>query len=290
MSLISMKPMLAVARENNYAIGAFNTVDYLSTKAVIEAAEELDAPVIIQTSVKTVKFWGGGVIVSWLKELAEHSSIPVALHLDHCKDLNVIRQCIDNGWTSVMIDASSFPFEENLSLTKQVIEMAQPADIAVEAELGEIGGVEDDIDVNEEDAHLADPDKAIHFCQGLPLAVFAPAIGTSHGMYKGAPKIAFDRLETIARETGIPIALHGGTGLSDDVFQRCIKLGCAKVNISTQLKHAFIKSFVEFHTSTKELEPLKVLQAQFDQIKKEMAEKIVQFGGEGRAAKDKGKY
>jgi ketose-bisphosphate aldolase len=289
MGLVSMKPMLAVARENQYAVGAFNTVDYLSTKAVIDAAVELNAPVIIQASVKTVKYWGHTTMVSWMQDLAADVKIPVAFHLDHCKDIDFIQQCIDAGWTSVMIDASSFPFEQNLAMTRDVVERASKKNIAVEAELGEIGGVEEDIVVAEEDAHLADPDKAVEFCKDLPLAVFAPAIGTAHGVYKGEPKIAFDRIEDIAKRTGIPLALHGGTGLSDEVFKKSISLGCAKVNISTELKHVFIDSIVEYQKSGGVYEPLKALTAQYDAIKKAMSKHIVLFGGEGRA-EDQSKY
>ncbi|MBI1389982.1 MAG: ketose-bisphosphate aldolase [bacterium] len=290
MPLISMKPMLAAAREQGYAVGAFNIVDYLSARAVIQAAERLDAPVIIQTSVKTVKFWGQAAIVSWLKQLAQDSKIPVALHLDHCKDVEFIQQCIDAGWTSVMIDASSLPYEENLAVSEEVVRRASSAGVGVEAELGEIGGVEEDIVVDEADAHLADPAKAIAFCERMPLAVFAPAIGTAHGVYKGEPRIAFDRLETISRAVSTPLALHGGTGLTDDVFKRCIALGCAKVNISTQIKHVFIDSFVQYHLEKKEYEPLKPLGAQLEAIEREMAEHIVRFGGEGRASKDAPRY
>ncbi len=290
MPLISMKPMLAVARQAGYAVGAFNAVDYLSCKAVIEAAETLDAPVIIQTSVKTVKFWGHSAIVSWMKNLAEDSPVPIALHLDHCKDIDFIQECIDAGWTSVMIDASSLPYEDNLALSAEVVRRASEKGIGVEAELGEIGGVEEDIIVAEEDAHLADPDKAIAFCEKVSLAVFAPAIGTAHGVYKGKPKIAFDRLEKISSATPTPLALHGGTGLTDDVFKRCIELGCAKVNISTELKHVFIDSFVNDHQKNNVFEPLKPLGAQLDVIREAMSAHIVRFGGEGRASKDAKKY
>jgi len=282
MPLVSMKPILAAARRAGYGVGAFNILDYNSARAVVRAAEKLSAPVIVQTSVKTVKFWGASAIVSWMRELAANSPVPVALHLDHCLALEVIESCIAAGWTSVMLDASSKPFEENVRLTKKVLEMAEPAGVGVEAELGEIGGVEDDLKVAEEDAHLVDPEKAMVFCQ-MPLAVFAPAIGTAHGMYKSAPKIAFDRLEALNRRTTMPFALHGGTGLSDEVFKRCIKLGCAKVNISTQLKHTFIDAFVEYHLAKKEYEPLKPLGAQFDRMTVDIIENIRKFGGEGHA-------
>jgi fructose-bisphosphate aldolase class II/tagatose 1,6-diphosphate aldolase GatY/KbaY len=277
-----MKPMLAAARWRGYGIGAFNIVDYNSARAVVRAAEELQAPVIVQTSVKTVKFWGATAIASWLRELVGGSPVPVALHLDHCTRFEVIMQCLAAGWTSVMIDASEKPFDENLALTRKVLELTEPLGVGVEAELGAIGGVEDDKAVAESDAHLVDVEQAMAFCQ-LPLAVFAPAIGTAHGVYKHAPKIAFDRLKELFRRTPMPFALHGGTGLSDAVFQRCIQLGCAKVNISTQLKHAFIDSFVDYHLAKKEYEPLKPLGAQLDRMKAEVAERIRQFGGEGRA-------
>jgi len=279
-----MKNMLGKAANKGYAVGAFNILDYNSTKAVVLAAEQANAPVIIQTSAKTVIFWGTSAIISWIRQLAGPSSVPIALHLDHCKDLDLIKECIESGWTSVMIDASSKPFEENLSLSRQVVEMARPKDITVEAELGAIVGVEDDIHVKEQDAHLADSQQAIQFCREIKPDCFAPAIGTAHGVYKGEPKIAFDLLEEIAAKTGIPIALHGGTGLSDEVFSKCISLGCAKVNISTQLKYAFIDGFVAYHNANnKQYNPLKVIEAQFNQLKTGIVEKIELFGSAGKA-------
>jgi ketose-bisphosphate aldolase len=283
MAIETMTRMLRHARTHGYAVGAFNIIDYSSMKAVVRAAEELGAPVIVQTSTKTVNYWGRASLINWFRELAEDSPVPVAIHLDHCKDLDFIKQCLDAGWTSVMFDGSSMPYQENLALTRDVLAMADAAGASVEAELGPIGGVEDDIFVKEVDAHLADPEEAIKFCEGLELGVFAPAIGTAHGIYKGEPKIAFDRIEKIANVTGLPLALHGGTGLGDEVFHRCISLGCAKVNISTQIKHAFIDSFVAYHETHKEHEPLKPLAAQFDALKQETAEKIKLFGSAGRA-------
>lgn len=284
MSLENMKDMLAKAMAGKYAIGAFNILDYNSTKAVVKAAEEISAPVIIQTSAKTVIFWGSEPLISWVRELAGPSKVPIALHLDHCKDLNLIKECIDSGWTSVMIDASAKPFEENLALSRQVVNMARPKDVTVEAELGAIVGVEDDIHVKHQDAHLADPEQAIEFCLRVEPDCFAPAIGTAHGVYKGEPKIAYDRLEEIASKTGIPIALHGGTGLANEVFRKCIALGCAKVNISTQLKHTFINEFVAYHSANStEYNPLKVIGAQFDKLKEGIIEKIKLFGGAGEA-------
>ena len=265
MPLENMNVMLGKAAGTGYAVGAFNILDYNSTKAVILAAEETNAPVIIQTSAKTVIFWGAPAIISWVRQLAGSSSVPIALHLDHCKDLDLIKECIESGWTSVMIDASSKPFDENLSLSRQVVKMARPKNVTVEAELGAIVGVEADIHVKHQDAHLADPEQAIIFCEKVEPDCFAPAIGTAHGVYKGVPKIAYDLLEKIAAQIAVPIALHGGTGLADDVFKKCISLGCAKVNISTQLKYAFIDGFVAYHNANNtEYNPLKVIDAQFN--------------------------
>jgi ketose-bisphosphate aldolase len=252
-------------------------------KAVVDAAQELHAPVIIQTSVKTVIFWGYKAVISWAQQLSDQVTVPVAIHLDHCTDVEVIQKCIDVGWTSVMIDASSKPFEQNLELTRQVLDLAQPKDVSVEAELGAIVGVEDDIHVKEQDAHLADPDQSEQFCKLLPVDCFAPAIGTAHGVYSGEPNVAYDLIEDIAKRTGVPLALHGGTGLADDVFHKCIGLGCAKVNISTQLKYAHIDGFVDYHKEHKVYNPLKPLGAQYDALKAAVVGNIKLFGSEGKA-------
>jgi ketose-bisphosphate aldolase len=282
MSCVNMSAVLPQARKNGYAVGAFNILDYSSMRAVVEAAEELRAPVIIQTSVKTVKLWEYEPINAWYRQLGEKASVPVVIHLDHCKEIEVIKQCIDSGWTSVMIDASSKPFEENLELTSRVIDIAKPAGVSVEAELGEIGGVEDEEGVDI--ARLADPDKAIEFCSTLQLDLFAPAIGTVHGIYKGEPHIEFERLDRIARGTGLPLALHGGTGLSDEVFRRAISLGCAKVNISTSLKRSFIDSFEAYRRDhNEEYEPSKLIAHQMEALRNNVAGFIRLFGSVDKA-------
>jgi len=284
MPLVTMTEMLKTAKQEKYAVGAFNVLDYNSMLAVVRAAEGLKAPVIVQTSVKTVRFWSAPTLMAWARQIAGRSPVPVAIHLDHCKEVDVIKTCIDAGWTSVMIDASAKPFRENLATTRQVVDLAAAAGVSVEAEMGRIVGVEDDVFVKEHDAHLADVEEAVAFCKGLPLAAFAPAIGTAHGVYRGEPEIAFDRLEQIATRTGVPIALHGGTGLSDEVFRRAISLGCAKVNISTALKYAFIDGFVDYHLANKAYEPLKPLAAQYERLQEVVAENIKLFGADGRAA------
>ncbi len=284
MSFVNMTDMLIKARDGKYAVGAFNVLDYNSMRAVVETAQELKSPVIVQTSEKTVRFWGFKPMVSWIKELAENTTVPVAIHLDHCKDISFIQNCIEAGWSSVMIDASSKPFEENISLSQQVVKMAKPYGVSVEAELGEIGGIEDGITIKEEDVHLASTTKAKIFLEEVKVDCFAPAIGTAHGIYKGEPKIAFERLKEISQLSDTPLALHGGTGLSEMVFKKCIGLGCAKINISTQLKYAFIDGFFHYHQSNPtEYNPLAVLQAQYIALKQAVTENILLFGSNQKA-------
>lgn len=284
MALENMRKMLTSARSGGFAVGAFNILDLNSTRAVIDAAEALSAPVIVQTSAKTVIFWGSRMLAGWVRRLAERARVPVALHLDHCKDLELIKECIEAGWTSVMIDASSRPFAENVALTRQVVALAKPANVSVEAELGEIGGVDDEQTVRDSDSRLADPEKARLFCEQVGIDCLAPAIGTAHGIYRGRPRIAFDRLGDISRQVPLPLALHGGTGLSEAVFKKCIGMSCAKINISTQLKHIFIDSFIQHHTDHPEdYEPLKVLDSQYGQLKTEVEGFIELFGGANQA-------
>ena len=285
MPLVNMKPMLREAMEQGYAVAAFNLVDYGTTKAMVRAAEELKAPVIIQVSTKTIKYYSHQEIFNWVRDLAVNSPSPIVLHLDHCKDLDVIRKCAETGWTSVMIDASELPFEENLKLSRQAFEIASAHGIGLEAEIGQILGVEDDMVVHEHESHLTDPAEAERFCRELDLAAFAAAIGSAHGYNTGDPVIAYDLIKEINGRTKTPMALHGGTGLDEETIKRCIALGCAKINISTNLKHVFVESFVDYHKAhPTDFEPLRLITAQFDACKDLFKSKIAEFGGTGRAA------
>ena len=284
MPLVNMKPVLREAMKQGYAVAAFNLLDYGTTKAMIKAAEELEAPVIVQVSTKTIKYFSHKEIFSWVSVLAEDSPSPVVLHLDHCKDLEVIRKCAETGWTSVMIDASDQPFERNLELSHQAMDIADKHGIGLEAELGQILGVEDDMVVTEDESHLTNPADAERFCSELDLSAFAAAIGSAHGYYKGEPKIAYDLIKEINGRTRTPMALHGGTGLDEETIRRCISLGCAKINISTNLKHVFVESFVGYHTANpKDFEPLRLIDAQYQACKELFKSKIAEFGGGGRA-------
>jgi tagatose 1,6-diphosphate aldolase GatY/KbaY len=239
MTLVSSTPLLEAARAGGYAVGAFNVHTLEMLQAVVEAAEETQSPLILQSTVGTVKHLGADYIAAAARTAAERSSVPVALHLDHCTDLSLIIQCIRAGYTSVMIDASMHPYEENARMTKYIVDIARAAGVNVEAELGKVGGVEDDIVVAEHEALMADPEECASFVQATGVHTLAPAIGTAHGIYKGEPRIDFDRIARIAGKVSIPLVLHGGSGIPEAQVKRCVSLGMAKMNIATEIRIVF---------------------------------------------------
>lgn len=239
MPLISSTQMLQHARANKYAITAFNVHTLEMLQAVVEAAQETNSPLIIQSTVGTVKHLGPDYLAAAAKVAADRTGLPIALHLDHCTDFDIIVQCIRAGYTSVMIDASMLPYEENVKRTRQVMEIAAPIGVNVEAELGKVGGVEDDIVVDELDATLADPEECARFVEATGVNTLAPAIGTAHGIYKGEPNIDFDRIERIANKVSVPLVLHGGSGIPAEQVKRAVSLGMAKMNVATELRIAF---------------------------------------------------
>lgn len=285
MPIAYLKPMLKAAQAECYGVVAFNAIDYNSCRAIVSGAQELDSPIIIQLSTKTIKLWGTKAIAQWVHGLAADADVPVALHLDHCTDIEIIRRCIDAGWTSVMFDGSALPFAENVRQSRNVYDITQAAGVGLEAELGAIGGVEDDKFVAEDASILADRNECIAFCKEMPeLATFAPAIGTAHGFYAGEPKINYDLLGFVAERVRIPIALHGGTGLTEEQFHRCIALGCAKVNISTMHKKRFIDGFIDVGRGEKKIsEPIPYIEAQHNAMKADVTDMIRTFGSGGRA-------
>lgn len=286
MPLLSMGPILRHARTARYGVAAFNMIDFNSVRAIIDGASDRNAPIIVQVSVKTIRHWGYRPIAQWTADLAADADVPVALHLDHCNDIDVIRRCIDAGWTSVMFDGSALPFQANLEATARAYDIAGAAGVGLEAELGAIGGTEDDKVVGEDETMLAKFDECLEFAKAFPnLAVFAPAIGTAHGFYKGTPKIAYALLDRITAAIEIPIALHGGTGLSPDQFRRCIASGCAKVNISTMHKHQFVEGFIALRErEPRQSEPIPFIAAQYDTMKAGVVDMIDTFGSSGKAS------
>lgn len=259
MSIVNAKEIMVEAAKNGYAVGAFNITDLLQFEAVIDAAIEKKAPVIVQTSVKPSKFLGTNMMVAIYRTLAESAPVPVCLHLDHCTEIDYCKKCADAGYTNIMIDASKQPFEENIRQTKEVVDYCHSVgNISVEGELGTVGGVEDQIKVAEDEAQLANPQQSVEFVERTGVDIFAPAIGTAHGVYKTKnPKIDFERMAIINKmlnSNGIktPVVVHGGTGLPDDYIEKLLEAGGAKFNVSTELKHTLIDAKWEYISAHRE--------------------------------------
>ncbi|MFC7681618.1 class II fructose-1,6-bisphosphate aldolase [Paenibacillus sp. GCM10028914] len=284
MTLVSSTPLLQTARSGGYCIGAFNVHTLEMLQAVVEAAEETQSPLIIQSTVGTVKHLGPDYIAKAALVASERSSIPIALHLDHCSDFNIIMQCIRAGYTSVMIDASHEQFDVNVAMTKKVVEAANAIGINVEAELGRVGGVEDDIVVDDQHAMLADPDECVQFVELTGVHTLAPAIGTAHGIYKGEPNIDFDRIGKIASKVSVPLVLHGGSGIPEDQVRRCVSLGMSKMNVATELRIVFSNAIKEvFNQNAEENDPRKYMVPAKEALKKAAIEKMRLCGSFGKA-------
>jgi len=282
--LVNSTPLLQAARAGGYSITAFNVHTLEMLQAVVEAAEELRSPLILQTTVGTVKHLGPDYIVAAATTAAKRSSVPIALHLDHCTEFDLVVRCIREGYTSVMIDASMHAFEENVALTRQVVKVAMAAGVNVEAELGKVGGVEDDISVSEEDAKLAVPADCAYFVELTGVPTLAPAIGTAHGIYKGEPRIAFDRLAEISKLVTVPLVLHGGSGIPDEQVNRCVAYGMAKFNIATELRIAFSDAIkAVFNGNPEENDPRKYMVPAKLAVKQLAMTKMLLAGCAGRA-------
>jgi ketose-bisphosphate aldolase len=259
MAIVNAKEILIKATKEKYSVGAFNITNIIQMEAVVEAAVEKKAPLIIQVSVAPSKFLKPKVLAAVYRTLAESAPIPICLHLDHCTDVDFCRTCADAGYTNIMIDASKQVYEENIRQTKEVADYChRVGDISVEGELGTVSGVEDQIKVSEDEAALCDPETAVHFVEETGIDILAPAIGTAHGIYKTAnPKLDFDRLKKIfdlfnANDPRVPLVIHGGTGLKPEVVKRLVALGGSKFNVSTDLKHALIDSTFEYISANRE--------------------------------------
>ncbi len=284
MSLVSSTPMLREARKHGYCVPAFNVHTLEMLQAVVEAAAACESPVILQSTVGTVKHLGADYIAAAARTASERHHVPMALHLDHCTESDIIMQCIRAGYTSLMIDASMHPFEENAARSKRVVELAAPLGINVEAELGKVGGVEDDIVVAEHEALMADPEECQRFIELTGVPTLAPAVGTAHGIYKGEPRIDFDRIGRIASLVDVPLVLHGGSGIPEEQVKRAVSLGMAKMNVATELRIAFSDAIkAVFHANPEENDPRKYMVPAKEALRAMVKEKIRLCGSEGRA-------
>jgi len=239
MALVTTKEMLKDAHQNHYAIGAFGAHNLEIIKAIIAGAEAIGSPVILQTTSSTYKYVEMPYMIALAKAAAEQAKIPVALHLDHGESIQVVTECLRAGYTSVMIDGSKLSLEDNIALVRKVTEIASSVGVPVEAELGTIGGVEDDFVIREDQALFTDPLMAERFIRETGIDSFAPAFGTAHGNYKKEPKLQFDLLKKIQAVTNLPLVMHGASGVPEGSVRKSLYYGVAKVNFSTELKDLF---------------------------------------------------
>ena len=245
MSFVTSEKMLLDAQKGGYAVGAFNVENMEMVMAVIAAAEELRAPLMLQTTPSTIKYAGLDMYLANVKAAAERANVPVCLHLDHGDSFDLAMRALRTGYTSIMIDGSHNVFEENIAVTKAVADACRPSGIPVEAELGKVGGKEDDLDGGEGNGYT-DPLDAKEFVERTGVTSLAVAIGTAHGVYKGVPKLDLDRLAEIRKVVDIPLVLHGASGLSEEAVVESIKRGICKVNFATELRIAYTDGVKEF--------------------------------------------
>lgn len=284
MALVSVTELLQKADQGGYAVGAFNANNMEIVQAIVEAAERENAPVIMQASQGAIKYAGLEFITGMVRIAAQSSKVPVALHLDHGTDFEQIVKCIRSGFTSVMYDGSKLSLDDNIAITRKVLEIAKPIGVSVEAELGRIGGTEDDIHVSDREVLYTDPEEAKYFVEQTGVESLAIAIGTAHGQYKGEPQLDFERLAKIKSLVNIPIVLHGSSGVPDESIIKAIELGVCKVNIDTNIREAFVGKMREvIERNPDELDPRKVLGPAREATIEIIREKIRLFKSSGQA-------
>jgi fructose-bisphosphate aldolase class II len=284
MALVPVTELLLRANREGYAVGAFNANNMEIIQAIVEAAEKEKSPVILQASQGAIKYAGLEYITGIVRIAAAAASVPVALHLDHGTDFDQVVKCIRSGFSSIMYDGSKLPLEQNIAITNKVLEICRPIGVSVEAEMGKIGGTEDDVHVSDREAMYTDPDEACYFVEKTGVESLAIAIGTAHGQYKGDPKLDFDRLKKIKDLVKIPIVLHGSSGVSDESIRRAVSLGVCKVNIDTNIREAFVYEMRRrMEENPAEIDPRKLLGPARDAAVEIIRDKIRVFGSSGKA-------
>lgn len=281
--LVTTKEMLLDAQAGHYAVGAFNVESLEFVMAVIKAAEDRKSPVIMQTTPGTVKYANLDYFAAMCKVAAEQASVPVAIHLDHGDGFDRCVQAMHAGYTSVMIDGSHHVFEENIEITKSVVRACHAAGIPVEAELGKVGGKEDDLDGGNGNGYTV-PSEAAEFAERTGVDSLAVAIGTAHGVYKGTPKLDMERLSEIRKVVSVPLVLHGTSGVPDDAVRECVARGMCKVNYATDLRIAFSKGLKEYLAKDPEVfDPKKYSAVGREYVKEYVKSKILVCGSNGKA-------
>lgn len=285
--LVSMTAMLEKAKEGKYAVGQFNINNLEWTKTILTVAEEMSSPVILGVSEGAARYMGGyKTVVGMVKGLMEdlNITVDVALHLDHGSSFDSCKKAIDAGFTSVMIDASHHPLDENIQITKQVVDYAHAKNVSVEAELGTVGGQEDDVIGH--GVIYADKDECVRLVKETNIDFLAPALGSVHGPYKGEPVLGFVEMEAIKVATNKPLVLHGGTGIPDDKIKKAIACGTAKINVNTECQLAFAREIRKVLANDSEVyDPRKFIGPAAKGIAAAVKEKISVFGSANQAVK-----
>ena len=281
MSIVTLKPVLQAAMRDGHAVGSFNFFGLENVQGIIAAAAEKRSPVIVQASPGCVKHMGEKGICGMVQGISDDYDVPVVLHLDHATDFDTILRCIDNGFSSVMIDASSKSYQENVDITCRVVEYASRAGVSVEAELGHVGGNEENISADEREVLFTDPEMAKKFVKDTQIDALAVAVGTLHGFYKLPPRIDFERIYKInSLIPDIPLVLHGGTGVSDPDFRRAIECGIRKINVGTELWYNGYGNTMKKYAAEMPVngDPRKVMKQVLEECKKIVEHKIDVFG------------
>lgn len=282
MSFVTSEKMLLDAQKGGYAVGAFNVENMEMVMAVIAAAEELRAPLMLQTTPSTVKYAGLDMYLANVRTAAERANVPVCMHLDHGDSFDLAMQALRTGYSSIMIDGSHSVFEENIAVTKAVADACRPSGIPVEAELGKVGGKEDDLDGGS--GGYTDPMEAKEFAERTGIGSLAVAIGTAHGVYKGEPKLDLDRLAEIRKVVSIPLVLHGASGLSEEAVKESIKRGICKVNFATELRIAYTDGVKEFLAANPDaFDPKKYGKVAMEHVKEIVKLRMKMCGCDGKA-------
>lgn len=283
MRILSTKQMLLNAQRDGYAVPAFNIHNLETLQVVVDTAAEMRSPVIVAGTPSTIEYAGAEYINAMAEVAAHKYDIPIAIHLDHFEDIDTIKRNIYIGFKSCMIDASKLEFDKNISKVKEVVDYAHKFDATVEAELGKLGGQEDDLVVDEKDSIYTNPDDASEFVRRTEIDSLAVAIGTSHGLYKGKPKLDFDRLKEIRAKVDVPLVLHGASDVPDELVMKAISLGICKVNVATDLKIPFsgaLKEYFQEHPDAND--PRKYMTPGKEAMKKIVEHKIKVCGSANR--------
>lgn len=283
MPLVTTKQMLEDARAGGYAVGAFNVENMDMVLAVLAAAEECQSPVIMQNSTKTVNYAGMDLCVANVKAAAERASVPIALHLDHGNSFDVAMKAYRAGYTAIMIDGSKLPYEENIALSKSVVDVAHPGGVPIEAELGCVGGKPEDADLGDTTKSYTEVAEAVEFVEKTNVDSLAVAVGTAHGIYKGTPHVNMERIRELREAVPVPLVLHGTSGVPDEQVREAVQCGICKVNYATDLRLAFTEGVREFMEEHPEVyDPKQYGGRGVEKVKAYVKEKMAVVGSVGK--------